>query len=227
MGWQRLDWANTFTFFLLQYGDDTYSGNCEERLVPSLSHPLIRQFPNMELCSMSCASLDGRGVWGRMDTCMCITESLHCSLETVTTLLISYTPIQNIFGVKKLYIKKAAPQNTYVRMGIKIHKRGIRRKKQPAYEGEGPPPCSDVFTAITIHAHQSLLSTLGTKCAWPWCICLTSEHKQGSNINMIIEVQTTKELHFHLLIINLSTLTPTPRFSVSGWRTPVEIGYWK
>ena len=28
-----------------------------------------------ELCSMSCGSLDGRGVWGRMDPCMCMAES--------------------------------------------------------------------------------------------------------------------------------------------------------
>ena len=36
-------------------------------------------------------------------------ESLHCSLETITTLLIGYTPIQNVFGVffkKNLKIKK-------------------------------------------------------------------------------------------------------------------------
>ena len=33
-----------------------------------------------ELCSMLCGSLDGREVWGRMDTCICMTESLsyHC-----------------------------------------------------------------------------------------------------------------------------------------------------
>ena len=36
---------------------------------------------------------------GRIDTCMA--ESLHCSLETIITLLIDYTPIQNVFGVKK------------------------------------------------------------------------------------------------------------------------------
>ena len=40
-------------------------------------------------------SLDGRGVWGRMDTCMCVAESLCCSPKTVTKPLISYTPIQN------------------------------------------------------------------------------------------------------------------------------------
>ena len=39
-------------------------------------------------------SLNGRGVWGRMDTCMCMAESLHCSPETVTTLLIGYTLVQ-------------------------------------------------------------------------------------------------------------------------------------
>ena len=32
-------------------------------------------------------------------------ESLHCSPETITTLLIGYTPIENVFGVKKLKIK--------------------------------------------------------------------------------------------------------------------------
>ena len=32
------------------------------------------------------------GVWGRMDTYVCMTQSLHCSPETMTVLLISYTP---------------------------------------------------------------------------------------------------------------------------------------
>jgi len=38
--------------------------------------------------------LDGRGVWRRMDTCLSVVESLHCSLETITT-LIGYIPKQN------------------------------------------------------------------------------------------------------------------------------------
>ena len=54
---------------------------------PSIQH--------MELCSMSCGSLDGRGVWGRMDTCIYMSESLCCVSLTITTLLISYTPIGN------------------------------------------------------------------------------------------------------------------------------------
>ena len=31
---------------------------------------------NTELCSMLCGSLDGRGVWGRIDTCISMAESL-------------------------------------------------------------------------------------------------------------------------------------------------------
>ena len=47
-------------------------------------------------------SLGGRGLWGRMDPCICVAESLHCSPGTITTLLIGYIPIQN----KKLKRKK-------------------------------------------------------------------------------------------------------------------------
>ena len=45
-----------------------------------------------ELCSKLCGSLDGRGVWGRMDICICMAESLCHAPETNTTLLIGYTP---------------------------------------------------------------------------------------------------------------------------------------
>ena len=50
---------------------------------------------------MLCGSLDGRRIWGRMDTCICIAESLCCSPETITTLLIGYTQIQNKKQKKK------------------------------------------------------------------------------------------------------------------------------
>ena len=45
---------------------------------------------------MLCGSFDGRGVWGRMDRCICMAESLCCPPETITTLLIGYTPIYHI-----------------------------------------------------------------------------------------------------------------------------------
>ena len=41
---------------------------------------------------MFCDNLDGRGVWGRMDTCICMAESLHCPPETFTMLLTGYAP---------------------------------------------------------------------------------------------------------------------------------------
>ena len=34
-----------------------------------------------EICSILCGGLDRRGVWGRMDTCICVAESLCCSLK--------------------------------------------------------------------------------------------------------------------------------------------------
>ena len=45
------------------------------------------------------------GFWGRMDTCICMVDSPHCSPETTTILLIDYTPIQN--KSLKFFLKKA------------------------------------------------------------------------------------------------------------------------
>ena len=49
----------------------------------------------MELRSILCASLVGKGVAGRMDTYVCMAETLRCSPETSTSFLMDYTPIQN------------------------------------------------------------------------------------------------------------------------------------
>ena len=59
---------------------------------------------------MLCGSLDRRGVWGRMDTCICMTESLCCPPEFIITLLISYTPIQNL----KVQKKKTIPSKHFI-----------------------------------------------------------------------------------------------------------------
>ena len=58
-----------------------------------------------ELCSILCGSLDGWGVWGRMDTRIFMAEHLCCPPETITTLLIGYTPIQ-----RKKFKKKTGPK---------------------------------------------------------------------------------------------------------------------
>ena len=47
-------------------------------------------------------NLQNRLVWGRMDICICMAESLCYLPETITILLIGYTPIQiKGFKVKK------------------------------------------------------------------------------------------------------------------------------
>ena len=38
-----------------------------------------------ELCSVLCGSLDGRGVWRRMDTRVCMAGSICCSPKTQNT----------------------------------------------------------------------------------------------------------------------------------------------
>ena len=59
----------------------------------------------MELCSISRGSMDGRGVWGRMDTQICMAESpLCCSPEAITTWFVNWLyAIQN----KKFKKKRA------------------------------------------------------------------------------------------------------------------------
>ena len=53
-------------------------------------------------------SLIGWGVLGRMDTCVCMAESLHYSPETITQLLISQTPIEKkkVFFFNVYYLVK-------------------------------------------------------------------------------------------------------------------------
>ena len=53
---------------------------------------------------MLCASLDGRGIWGRMDTCIRTPEFFQCSSETITALLTGYNPIhKKSFKKRGLY----------------------------------------------------------------------------------------------------------------------------
>ena len=55
----------------------------------------------MKLCSMLYGSLDERGVWGRMDTCIYMAESLLCSHETITLLINQLYPSKKKLKVKK------------------------------------------------------------------------------------------------------------------------------
>ena len=55
--------------------------------VPTVQH--------RELSSMLCGSLDGRGVWGRMDTCICMAEiDENLSYIKLSYIRISYIKIR-------------------------------------------------------------------------------------------------------------------------------------
>ena len=68
-----------------EFGMDVYTMLCLKQIT-SKRLPVWHR----ELCSMLCGSLDGRGVWRRMDTYVCMTESLPCSPETITTLFVNW-----------------------------------------------------------------------------------------------------------------------------------------
>ena len=60
---------------------------------------------NKELKFTCCFSLDGKGVWGRMDTRLSVAECLCSSPETII-MLIGYTPIQNKKYKRKKILKR-------------------------------------------------------------------------------------------------------------------------
>ena len=64
----------------------------------------------MKLCSMLCGNLDGRGVWGRMNTCICMTESLCCSPEASSTM-----PQYKVKSKKKKKKKKKSRDKTVIK----------------------------------------------------------------------------------------------------------------
>ena len=51
---------------------------------------------------MLCGSLDRREVWERMDTCICMAESLHFSPEMITILATPQYKIKNSKVKKKI-----------------------------------------------------------------------------------------------------------------------------
>ena len=83
------------------YGVWDQHGHADIVKVNSQQGPTVQ---HVELCTMLNGSQDGRGIWGRMDTCICMPVSFCCSPETIIALLIGYIPIQNL---KNLKINKA------------------------------------------------------------------------------------------------------------------------
>ena len=87
---------------------------------------------------MLCGSLDGGTVWGRMDTYMCMAESLCCPPETITILLTGYTPIQN----KKFRRRKKELQTTLLSIyRLKSAERAQLVKNPPVMRETWVDPC--------------------------------------------------------------------------------------
>ena len=59
-----------------------------------------------------------------MDTCICMEEPPHCSPETMT-FLVTYTPIENVFGVKKINWKKISWKDKELRIARTLAKNKI------------------------------------------------------------------------------------------------------
>lgn len=64
-------------------------GTDEWRKLPQGDKILKKPYGHMGLSSVLYSSLDGRGVWGRMDACMWMTGSLCWSPETITILFVN------------------------------------------------------------------------------------------------------------------------------------------
>ena len=72
---------------------DIFQQSCGQNHIRSFASRILSYQPgptvqHVGLYSVLGASLGGRGVWGRMDACICTAQYLHCSPETTTTLLI-------------------------------------------------------------------------------------------------------------------------------------------
>ena len=123
----------------------------------------------MELCSMLCGSPDGRGVWGRMDTCICMAEfTIHLKLSQ-RCLLVSYTSLQNkkFKNAKKKKKKKLLTQRAFqvplvVKNAGDIKSDSIPGLGRSPGGGHGNPPA---FFPGESHGQRSLagLRSMGLK----------------------------------------------------------------
>ena len=73
-----------------------------------------------------------RRVWGRMDTCICMTEPLCFSPETITTLLTGYTPMQIKSQKQKRVQRATQPSFCHTKIQeVSTLRPGRRRSPEP------------------------------------------------------------------------------------------------
>ena len=116
----------------------------------------------MELCSMLCANLDGSGVWGKMNICICMAESLCCSPETTNCL-------STILQYKNLVLKKIKKNNLF-NMDLFQYSPSLIINHLPFWGVWGLPCCVTQRKLGLKRKSYSLGHTVGGWC-WDWTQC--------------------------------------------------------
>ena len=75
--------------------------------------------------------LDGKGVWGRIDLCICMAQLLCCAPQAITTLLINYkkkfiVTVTILSCKKNLGISDATKMYTYMQKSLNILHRMLK-----------------------------------------------------------------------------------------------------
>ena len=121
---------------------------------------------HMELCSLLCNNLDGRGVWGRMDICICIAESSWCSHETIKTVLIGYCSLLSHFSRVRL---SATPWTTARQAPLSM---GFSRKEYWSGLPFPSPVIKYEVSEVKTLSHVELFAT-------PWTIAYQAPPSMG------------------------------------------------
>ena len=129
---------------------------------------------------MLCGRQEGRVVWGRMDTCnVCMAESFCCPPETVTTLLISYSPIHSPIQNSKLFFEKKKKKKKKHKKLQNLPQAGLTKRKFTPCDGSIAAPtllslpcllCQFLFShSVWLRKGTSSFYIHRKKQKWPTC----------------------------------------------------------
>ena len=110
-----------------------------------------------ELCLVLHGSLDGKGVWGKMDKCICMAESVCCPPQTITALSTAYqfSSVQSLSRVQLCNPMNRSTPGLSVHHQIpeftQTHVHRVSDAIQPSH-----PPSSPSPPAPNPSQHQSL-----------------------------------------------------------------------
>ena len=108
-----------------------------------------------------CTPLYYRRVWGRMDTCVCMTEPLCFSPETITTLLTDYTPIQ-IKSQNQKRVQRATQPSFCHTKTQEVSTLRPRRGCSPEPDPSAPWPHASASGKVLVTRHAWLFVTPST-----------------------------------------------------------------